>query len=41
MNMAMMDAGICYWDTKYYYCLLRPWQADPEITTSISKPNFP
>lgn len=41
MNMAMMDAGICCWDTKYYYCLLRPWEADPEITTPIGKPNFP
>ncbi len=41
MNMAMMDAGICCWDTKYYYCLLRPWDADPEITTPIGRPNFP
>ncbi len=41
MNMVMMDAGICCWDTKYYYCLLRPWQADPEITTPIGRPNFP
>jgi membrane-associated phospholipid phosphatase len=41
MNMAMMDAGICCWDTKYYYCLLRPWEADPEITTPIGRPNFP
>ncbi len=41
MNMAMMDAGICCWDTKYYYCLLRPWQADPKITTAVAKPNFP
>lgn len=41
MNMAMMDAGICCWDTKYYYCLIRPWQADPKITTAVAKPNFP
>lgn len=41
MNMAMMDAGICCWDAKYYYCLLRPWEADPEIKPSIGKPNFP
>lgn len=41
MNLAMMDAGICCWDTKYYYFLLRPWQADPEITTPIGRPNFP
>jgi membrane-associated phospholipid phosphatase len=41
MNMAMMDAGICCWDAKYHYCLLRPWQADPEITTPVGRPNFP
>ncbi len=41
MNMAMMDAGICCWDAKYYYCLLRPWEADPEITTPIGRPSFP
>lgn len=41
MNMAMMDAGICCWDTKYYYCLMRPWQADPKIKTAVGKPNFP
>ena len=41
MNMAMMDAGICCWDTKYHYCLCRPWQADPMITTAVAKPNFP
>ncbi|HWQ20105.1 MAG TPA: phosphatase PAP2 family protein [Methanotrichaceae archaeon] len=41
MNMAMMDAGICCWDTKYHYCLCRPWQADPKITTTVAKPNFP
>lgn len=41
MNMAMTDAGICCWDTKYYYCLMRPWQADPKINTAVGKPNFP
>lgn len=41
MNMGMMDAGICCWDAKYYYCLIRPWQADPKITTAVAKPNFP
>jgi membrane-associated phospholipid phosphatase len=41
MNMAVMDAGICCWDAKYHYWLLRPWQADPNITASIGKPNFP
>jgi hypothetical protein len=41
MNMAVMDAGICCWDAKYYYCEIRPWQVDPEITTPVGKPNFP
>ncbi len=41
MNMAVMDAGICCWDAKYHYWLLRPWQADPNITTSIGMPSFP
>lgn len=41
MNMAIMDAGICCWDAKYTYWLLRPSQADPKITTPIGLPNFP
>jgi membrane-associated phospholipid phosphatase len=41
MNMAVMDAGICCWDAKYAYWLLRPYQADPAITTPVGKPNFP
>ncbi len=41
LNMAEMDAGICCWDAKYAYWLLRPWMADPAITTPVGKPNFP
>jgi len=41
MNMAMMDAGICCWDAKYTYWLIRPSQADPLITTPVGLPNFP
>jgi len=41
MNMAMMDAGIACWDTKYYYLLIRPSQVDPSITTPVGLPNFP
>lgn len=41
MNMAQMDAGISCWDTKYAYYLLRPYQADPAITTPVGRPNFP
>jgi hypothetical protein len=29
MNMAVMDAGVCCWDAKYAYWLIRPSQADP------------
>jgi len=40
-NMAMMDAGIACWDTKFHYAVLRPSQADPAITTPVGLPNFP
>jgi hypothetical protein len=41
LNMAEMDAGICCWDAKYAYWLIRPYQADPAITTPVGRPNFP
>jgi membrane-associated phospholipid phosphatase len=41
MNMALMDAGIACWDAKYTYWLLRPSQADHQITTPVGLPNFP
>ena len=42
MNMAMYDAIIASNDAKYEYWLLRPSQADPAITLSITPlPNFP
>lgn len=41
MNVAMMDAGICCWDNKYAYWLIRPSQVDPAITTPVGLPNFP
>ncbi|HEV8474215.1 MAG TPA: vanadium-dependent haloperoxidase [Methylomirabilota bacterium] len=41
LNMAMMDSGIAAWDAKYAYGLLRPWQADPTITTVVARPDFP
>jgi membrane-associated phospholipid phosphatase len=41
LNMALMDAGISAWDTKYTYWLIRPSQADPAITTPVTLPNFP
>jgi hypothetical protein len=41
MNMAMQDGGICCWDAKYAYWLIRPSQADPAITTPPGLPPFP
>ena len=41
MHMAAMDASIACWDAKYAYWYLRPWQADPAITTPVFRPNFP
>jgi hypothetical protein len=40
-NMAAMDANIACHDAKYTYWLLRPWMADPAITTPIGRPNHP
>lgn len=41
LNMAMEDAGICVWDTKYYYFFPRPTNVNPEIKTLLGIPNFP
>ena len=41
LNMAMMDAGIACWASKYRYLLVRPSQVDPSITTPVGLPNFP
>jgi hypothetical protein len=42
LNMVAMDAIIASNDAKYEYWLLRPSQADPTITLSITPlPNFP
>jgi membrane-associated phospholipid phosphatase len=41
VNTAMEDAGISCWETKYYYLLPRPTEADPKVTTSTGIPNFP
>ena len=39
----MYDAVIGCWDAKQTYWLIRPWQADPAITTTaaVGKPNHP
>lgn len=41
LNMAMMDAAICCWDTKFHYFNPRPSQVDPSIKTQTGVPNFP
>jgi membrane-associated phospholipid phosphatase len=41
LNMALYDAGISGWDTKYAYWLIRPFNADPAITTPVGRPNHP
>jgi hypothetical protein len=41
LNMAMHDAAVGCWDTKYAYFNPRPSQMDPSIKTSIGLPNFP
>ncbi len=41
VNMALMDASIVCWDTKYTYFNPRPTQLDPRIRTVTGIPNFP
>ena len=41
LNMALHDAGVSCWDTKYFYFNARPGQLDPAIKTNTGLPNFP
>jgi hypothetical protein len=41
LNMALHDAAVGCWDTKYFYYNPRPSQVDPELRTIIGLPNFP
>ena len=41
LNMAMHDAGVGCWESKYHYFNPRPSQLDPSIKTQIGMPNFP
>ncbi len=41
LNMAMHDAAVSCWDTKYAYFNPRPSQLDPSIKTWTGLPNFP
>jgi hypothetical protein len=41
LNIAMMDTHVACWDRKYTYWELRPWMADPLITTPRGQPHHP
>ena len=41
LDMALHDAAVSCWDTKYFYFNPRPMQMDPTIKTVIGLPNFP
>ncbi|WP_439584247.1 phosphatase PAP2 family protein [Dyadobacter bucti] len=41
LGTAIQDAGICCWDTKYYYYYPRPNQMSRKVKTSVGLPNFP
>lgn len=41
LNMAMHDAAVACWDTKYYYCNPRPTNIEASIKTGTGIPNFP
>ena len=41
VHTATMDANIACHDAKYTYWLIRPYRADPAITTPIARPQHP
>lgn len=41
LNMALHDAAVGCWETKFYYFNPRPCQIDPSIKTATGVPNFP
>jgi hypothetical protein len=41
LNMAMHDAAVSCWETKFFYFNPRPSQLDSDIKTPIGLPNFP
>jgi hypothetical protein len=41
LNMALMDAAIVCWDTKFFYFNPRPTQLNDKIKTLTGIPNFP
>ena len=41
LHMAIMDASIGCWDSKYTYSYVRPFQVDLTIATPVGRANFP
>ena len=41
LNMALHDAAVSCWETKYFYYNPRPSQLDPSVKVQIGLPNFP
>jgi hypothetical protein len=41
LNMALHDAAVGCWDTKYFYFNPRPSHMDPDLKSTIGLPNFP
>lgn len=41
LNVAMYDAFVSCWKTKYIYWIARPFQRTPGLVTVITTPNFP
>jgi hypothetical protein len=41
LNMAMHDAAVGCWETKFFYFNPRPSQLDPGLKTATGVPNFP
>jgi membrane-associated phospholipid phosphatase len=41
LNLALSDATIACMDAKYTYWYIRPYQADPLITTPLGQPGHP
>ena len=41
LDMALHDAAVACWDSKYFYFNPRPSQLDPGLKSPIALPNFP
>lgn len=41
LNVAMEDAFVCCWNTKFQYWVARPFQRIPGLVTVVATPNFP